>query len=106
MKNIVVLFNLQADVDYQAYEQWANSTDLPIVNGLQSIDKFEVYKTTGLLGSDESAPYQYVELLSINDFDKFGMEAATDTMKKVASEFQSFADSPLFITLENIKSHE
>jgi len=85
-----------------AYEQWANSTDLPIVNGLGSIDKFEVFKTTGLLGSDEPAPYQYVERLVINDFDKFGEQVGSDTMKKVAAEFQEFADNPLFITLESI----
>lgn len=102
MKNIVVLFNLKSGVDANAYEAWAASTDLPVVNGLSSINKFEVFKTTGLLGSDAPAPYQYVELLAINDFGKFGEQVGTDTMKKVASEFQEFADSPLFITLENI----
>lgn len=102
MKNIVVLFNLKPGVDVNAYEYWAKSTDLPTVNGLESVNKFDVFKTTGLLGSDASAPYQYVELLVINDFDQFGQQVATDTMKKVASEFQQFADSPLFITLENI----
>lgn len=102
MKNIIVLFNLKADANVETYEIWANSTDLPIVNNLVSIDKFEVFKATGLLGSDDPAPYQYVELLCINDFDKFGEEIGTDTMKKVAAEFQTFADSPMFITLENI----
>lgn len=102
MKNIVVLFNLQSGVDIAKYEQWARTTDLPIVNGLDSIERFDVFKTTGLLGSDAQAPYQYVELLTINDFDKFGAETSSQTMQKVASEFQEFADSPLFITLENI----
>ena len=102
MKNIVVLFNLKLGVDSDAYEQWAKSTDLPIVNALESIDKFEVFKTSGLLGSDEPAPYQYVELLAINDFDKFGENVSTDTMKNVAAEFQEFADAPLFVTLESI----
>lgn len=102
MKNIVVLFNLKPGVDSDAYEQWAKSTDLPIVNALESIDKFEVFKTSGLLGSDEPAPYEYVELLAINDFDKFGENVSTDTMKNVAAEFQEFADSPLFVTLESI----
>ena len=102
MKNIVVLFNLQNDADVNAYEAWAKSTDLPIVNNLDSIDRFDVYKTTGLLGSDATAPYQYVEWLTINDMDKFGSEIGSDTMQKVAAEFQTFADSPLFITLEEI----
>ena len=102
MNKIVVLFNSQQGVDDTAYEQWARTTDLPIVNNLQSIERFEVFKTSGLLGSDAAAPYQYVELLEINDFDKFGEEVATETMKNVAAEFQAFADAPLFITLENI----
>ena len=102
MKKIVVLFNLQRGVDDATYEQWARTTDLPIVNNLQSIERFEVFKTSGLLGSDAAAPYQYVELLEINDFDKFGEDVSTDTMKNVAAEFQAFADAPLFITLENI----
>ena len=102
MKKIVVLFNLQQGVDDATYEKWARTTDLPIVNNLQSIERFEVFKTSGLLGSDAAAPYQYVELLEINDFDKFGEDVSTDTMKNVAAEFQAFADAPLFITLENI----
>ncbi len=102
MHNIIVLFNLKEGVDVDAYESWANATDLPVVNGLGSIDEFEVFKTTGLLGSDTPAPYQYVERLVINDFDKFGADVGTDTMKKVAAEFQEFADSPMFITLESI----
>ena len=97
-----MLFNLQQGVDDATYEQWARTTDLPIVNNLQSIERFEVFKTSGLLGSDAAAPYQYVELLEINDFDKFGEDVSTDTMKNVAAEFQAFADAPLFITLENI----
>ena len=79
MNNIVVLFNLKEGVDASAYEAWAASTDLPIVNGLSSINKFEVFKTTGLLGSDAPAPYQYVELLAINDFEEFGQQVSTDT---------------------------
>ena len=102
MSKIIVLFNLQSGVDYSAYENWARSTDLPIVNSLSSIDEFEIYKANGMLGSEDASPYQYVELLSVNDLDKFGEEVASETMKKVASEFLGFADSPMFITLKSI----
>ena len=102
MSNILVLFNLQAGIEYAAYEDWARTTDLPIVNSLRSVDKFEVYKSTGILGSEDSPPYQYIELLSVNDFDKFGEEISTIIMKQVASEFLCFADSPMFITLKSI----
>ena len=97
MKRIVVLFNLK-DADSRAdYESWAKSTDLPVVNGLRSVDAFSVHRTTGMLGSDAVPPYQYVEIIDVNDMELFGTEVATDTMQKVAGEFQGFADSPLFI---------
>jgi hypothetical protein len=97
VKRIVVLFNLK-DIDSKAdYESWAKSTDLPVVNGLESVDAFSVHRATGLLGSDAAPPYQYVEIIDVNDMELFGSEVATETMQKVAGEFKSFADAPLFI---------
>lgn len=97
MTRIVVLFNLK-DADSKAdYESWAKSTDLPVVNGLTSVDNFSVHRAIGMLGSDAAPPYQYVEIIDINDMELFGNEVGTETMRKVAGEFQGFADSPLFI---------
>ncbi len=97
MKRIVVLFNLKDEESRADYEAWAKSTDLPIVNGLDSVDGFSVHRATGMLGSDANAPYQYIEIIDVNDMEIFGREVATETMQKVAGEFQGFADSPLFI---------
>ena len=97
MTTIVVLFNLQAGVDDSVYRQWATATDIPTAGGLASVDSFEVLKAEGLLMSEDSPPYQYIEILKINDMDQFGQDVATATMQKVASEFQQFADKPLFI---------
>jgi hypothetical protein len=97
MQTIVVLFNLKPGVSAEAYEAWARSTDLPIVNALPSIDRFEVLKTTGLLGGGV-APYQYVELLRFESLDNLFADIGTPTMQRVAGEFQNFADNPLFLT--------
>ncbi len=102
MTTIIVLFNLKPGTDVAAYEAWARSTDLPIVNGLQSVDEFHVQRATGLLGSDSPPPYQYVEVIVVNDMGKFGEEVATETMAKVAGEFQAFADAPQFILTESL----
>jgi len=96
MTAIIVLFNLKPDADRDAYEAWARQTDLPIVNNLGSVEKFEILKTQGLLGGGDS-PYQYIEVLRLHDFDGLVKELATDTMQRVAAEFHSFADQPLFI---------
>lgn len=99
---IVVLFNLKSDAAPDAYENWAKSTDIPTVNALGSVASFSVLRTTGLLGSDEAPPYRYVELLDVSDMEKLGEDVASDTMQRVAAEFQSFADNPQFMLTESI----
>lgn len=99
---ILVLFNLKSGVSVDDYEKWAKTVDIPTVNGLGSIEKFEVYKTTGLLFSEDKAPYQYFETLDILDMDKFGEEAGTDAMQKIAAEFQAMAADLVFIQTEQL----
>lgn len=102
MTAIVVLFNLKTDADVAKYERWAIDTDLPTAGGLPSVDQFEVLKTQGILMSDDKPPYQYIEILKINDMEQFGADVGTETMQQVASQFQSFADNPMFILCEHI----
>ena len=102
MKRIVVLFNLKDAGSAAAYEAWARSTDLPVVNGLDSVDSFSVHRASGMLGSDASPPYQYVEIIDVNNMELFGEEVSTDTMQKVAGEFQAFADAPVFILTDSL----
>ena len=80
----------------------ANNTDVPTVKGLVSVDDFKVYRLQSLMGTGEASPYQYVEVIDINDMEKLGEEIATETMQKVAGEFQAFADNPLFIIADQI----
>ena len=97
---IVVLFNLKAGASRDAYEQWALNTDIPNVNALGSVRNFSVLRTTGLLGSEEPAPYEYVELLDVADMEALGADIGTETMQRVAAEFQEFADNPQFMLTE------
>lgn len=99
---IVVLFNLKPGVNEADYEAWARSTDLPIVNGLKSVDGFRVFKATGLLGGDAAPPYRYVEILTVNDMGRLGADIGTETMQRVAGEFRQFADNPLFLMTDEI----
>jgi len=99
---ILALFNLKPDVSVSDYENWAKSVDIPTVNGLGSIEKFEVFKTKGLLFSDDKPPYQYFETIDILDMDKFGAEASSEVMQKVAAEFQAMVDDLVFIQTEQL----
>ncbi|MDI3295419.1 hypothetical protein [Janthinobacterium tructae] len=102
MQTLIVLFNLKDDVDAAAYERWARETDLPVASALASVDSFEVLRTLAVMGSDQAPPYQYIERLCINDMALLGQEAGSLAMQKVAAEFRTFADNPLFIITESI----
>ena len=103
MNTLIVVFRLQPGADPQAYENWARQTDLPVVRGLGSVAAFDVYRVDGLLGSDESAPFDYVEVIDVSDMETFGTDVATDTMKRVAAEFREFADNPVFMLTRSLE---
>lgn len=103
MSKLVVLFNLRSDADRAAYENWAQTTDLPIVRQLPSVDSFNVQVVAGLFGSDAPAPYEYVEIIDINSLEQFGADVSTEKMGRVAGEFQGFADNPVFMLTNNLE---
>jgi len=104
MQTLIVLFRLKRGIDRQSYEQWARTTDLPIVRKLPSIGRFDVYRTARLLGSDGAAPYDYVEVIDVRDMGQFGTDVATDTMRRVAGEFRQFADNPVFMLTASVEA--
>ncbi len=101
---ILVVFNLKKEVEPAAYEEWARTIDLPTVRNLDSIADFKVWETVGVLGSDAPAPYQYVEMIKASDDEAFGADVASETMKRVAAEFQELADAPQFLILLDIET--
>jgi hypothetical protein len=98
MARIIVLFNLKPGVDPATYEAWAKRVDLPIVNALGSITSFEVFKSTSVLGSSATPPYQYIEIVDVNDMAAFGTDVASSTMQRVAAEFATLADATFIMT--------
>lgn len=102
MTKIIVLFNLQDGVARQGYETWAKTTDLPLVRSLPSVAGFDVYRSLGLLGSDEAPPYSYVEIIDVKDMEQFGGDISAESMQAVANEFQTFAHNPVFMVTEAI----
>ena len=100
-QRILVLFNLKEGKSAEDYERWAREVDMPGVNGLESVDDFRVFRGGRTLFADEDPPYRYVEILDVNDMDRFGEEAGQDHMKAIAEEFQTtIAADLVFIPLE------
>jgi len=95
---IIAYFNLKPGVSVADYEAWARSTDIPTVNGLPSIERFEVFRSTAVLGSDTPPPYAYFEIIDVADMDAFGQDVATPLMQKVAGDFQGMADVVFVLT--------
>ncbi len=99
---IVALFNLKSGVSVEDYENWAKNTDIPTVNGLKSVDKFEVFRSVGLLGSEDTPPYGYIEIIDVADMEQFGGEVSSETMQAVAGQFQEMAQDLFFILTERL----
>jgi len=99
---IVALFNLKPGISASDYENWAKTKDIPTVNGLKSVDSFEVFRSVGLLGSEAKPPYAYIEIIDVNNMDMFGGEVSTETMQKIAGEFQAMTDDLSFILTDKL----
>jgi hypothetical protein len=98
---LIALFNLRPGIEPSAYEHWARTVDLPTVNALASIDKFEVFRVTGKLGSDDPAPYAYAEIIDVGDMEAFWRDVAGERMQAVAAEFGRLAET-VFLTTEKL----
>lgn len=98
---LIALFNLKPGIAVETYEAWARATDLLVVSGLPSVERFEVFRATGVLGSDAAAPYSYVEIIDVHDMDAFGHDVSSSTMQAIAAAFQEMADVT-FLTTEQI----
>ena len=101
MATLIVLFNLKTGVSVSEYEKFAAEIDVPTVKSLKSIDDFQVYRMTGVLGAPEvKSPYEYCEILQVNDMNGLFTDISTETMQKISATFQTFADNPIFIISE------
>ncbi len=98
MTRIVALFNLKPGVTREAYEAWARATDIPTVRSLGSIERFELFRGTGRLGSDQPSPYEYIEVIDVADMTAFGEDVATETMQRIAAAFQAMAEIVFILT--------
>jgi hypothetical protein len=102
MPTIVVLFNLKAGASTADYEAWAKAKDIPTVKSLKAVSDFKVLKMGNLLGTETSSPYQYCELIEVNDMDKFFVELSREDVQAGAKAFNEFAENPLFINATDI----
>lgn len=102
MPHLIVLFNLKAGQSLSDYEAWAQTNVLPSVNSLRSVDSCKVLRSTGLMGSANIAPYQYIQVIEINNDDGLTVDFEGPIMQKISEEFLEFADAPIFLMAESL----
>lgn len=99
---ILILFNLKDGVSAEQYEQWARASELAKVNSLKSVDQFEIYKSTGMLFSEEKPPFAYFELLDVNDIEHFSQDAGSAEMQSTVETFNQMTDSAIFLKADKL----
>lgn len=99
---IIALFNLNQGASREEYEAWARSRDLPTVNSLPSVDDFQVLRATGLLFSEDKPPYDYIEVLDVNEMAAFMKDCGGDKVGALAREMSAFTDNAVFIKTERL----
>lgn len=102
MTSMLVLFNLKADAVISDYENWAKAKDIPLVKSLKSVNDFKVLKMGNLLGSENKSPYQYAEIIEVNNMDDFFADISNEAVQAGAKQFNEFADNPLFIVANQL----
>ena len=92
MPTMVVLVNLKEGVSPEDYERWILESYAPAVKGLPSVADWRDYRVSGLLGSEDASPYQYVVTLEVKDPEQLGRDMAREEMQRLFSELHDLAD--------------
>ena len=97
---IIVLFNLKPGIAVADYERWARDIDIPGVRAVPSVNDYQVRRVTGLFGSNDKAPYQYVERIEIANMDPFLADIADPRVQAIIAQFNDHAVDPVFLLTE------
>jgi hypothetical protein len=101
MTTMIVPIKLKDGADPAAYEKWAKERDIPTATSLPSVDSFVLYKVKSLIDG-AAAPYDYVELIEINDLERFPADASSEPMQAIAAELGEFLGDGAFLLSDRI----
>lgn len=103
MPRLLVLFNLADGTTPAEYESWARDEDTPAMLCLASIRSKTIFRAAGLWGSDETAPYQYAEMLDVEDLGRMQAEIGTAPgAADLVRRFNAMTRDLSFIVIEPI----
>ncbi len=97
MTQLVILFNLKPGVAPRTFERFAVDEDTPAMLALPSVVAKRFHRVAGLYGSDQPAPYAYVELLEA-DLDRLPRDvASTPGAADLVARFRDMASDLVFL---------
>jgi hypothetical protein len=100
---LIVLFNLKAGVAEADYEAWAKSVDLATVRRLPTVKSFNVFRSSGVFGSDKKPSYRYVEMLDVPNLNALVADIQAGKLGDVPQQFGTFAEAPEFMMCDSIE---
>lgn len=100
MTTLIVLFNLKEGQSAQEYEYWAKDKDTPAIKQLPSVEDKRVYRAMSLMGSNATSPYQYVEIIEVNDFNQLSNDTSSDRIQQLIQYFRQITKDLTFIVTE------
>ncbi len=89
---MLVLVNLKEGVNPKHYERWVLESYAPAVRNISSVEDWRDYRATGLLGSDDLPPHDYLVTLEIEDPDQLMKDMSGGVMQGLLSELHELAE--------------
>jgi hypothetical protein len=103
MKQIIILYNLRADVTPEKFEDWVRTVDQPNMLSLARVSRFRTFRTHALLMGSGKPSVQYVEVFDITDLDGFTSEdMQSEIVQMVLGAFMGLVENPELIIASEV----
>lgn len=90
MQRVFVMYKLKPGAKMEEYKKWSREVDQKITPNQPSVHRFEVYEIKG--AEKGSSPYNIVEDIDVESFDKWQQTLKSKGMKKVVAEWDNYGD--------------
>lgn len=91
MQKIIALYNLKPDVKIEDYKKWLHDVEMKVTPYQEGIHSFEVFVVKG--SADGSAPYQIIEEIIADSWEKWNEVTASSAMKHVVESWGDYGDA-------------
>lgn len=103
MATLIVPLKLKPGADREAYERFAREVDGPTITAeFLSVSEWHVYRAEQVLGSEEPAPFDYIEVVEVGDVGQLGQDVSSETAARLTEQLLEFVEPPRFVITERV----